>query len=123
MTLKVARSYLIQNLVNKWVIKVKKEMWLKSNKEFSHVIYQTGIPEGMLIAVMTLLTQLQSHKWKPVWVCELWCYFKVASNMKGCPGDDEFTVVLAGLQMECEPKLRKWSNSEARYLRDHHCNI
>lgn len=43
--------------------------------------------------------------------------------MKGCPGDDEFTVVFAGLKMECAPKLRKSSNSEVRYLRDHHCNI
>lgn len=54
---------LFDSKFGKWVIKVKKkkEMWLKINKEFSHVLYQTGIPEGMLIAVMTLLKQLQPH--------------------------------------------------------------
>lgn len=115
---------LFNSKFGKWVIKVKKTRYDSRVIEFSHLVYQTRIPEGMLIAVITLLNSYNhTTERQPAWMCELSCYFKLASKMKCCPDDDEFTVIFAGLQLECAPKLRKTSNGEVRYLRDHHCDI
>lgn len=105
------------------VIKVKNEMWLKSNRVFPCGLSNGNTWRNAYCSANTTKTVTTTQLRQPMRMCELWCYFKLASKMKCCPGDDVFMVFFAGLHMECALKLRKTRNGEARYLRSQLWNI